>query len=183
MLGNSLAVLCSHYWGLGSTPGQGTNVPQAAWYSQHHPPPPNKANSWALLPLHTQVEALYWEKGAIIQCGTHGMGGGLWSLNASQFSQIYKIASHTFSFLDTLSIKSPCAVLCLVAQLCPTLWDPHGLQPARLLCPWVFSRQIHWSGLPCLSPGDLPTPGIEPRSPPLQVDSLPAEPPGKPKHL
>ena len=31
------------------------------------------------------------------------------------------------------------------------------------------------------SPGDLPNPGIEPRSPALQVDSLPSEPPGKPK--
>ena len=31
-----------------------------------------------------------------------------------------------------------------------------------------------------LSPGDLPNPGIEPRFPTLQADSLPAEPPGKP---
>ena len=43
-----------------------------------------------------------------------------------------------------------------------------------------FSRQEHWSGLPCLPPGHLPNPGIEPRSPALQVDSLPSEPPGKP---
>ena len=39
-----------------------------------------------------------------------------------------------------------------------------------------FSRQEHWSGLPCPSSGDLPDPGIEPRSP-LQADSLPSEPP------
>ena len=32
------------------------------------------------------------------------------------------------------------------------------------------------------SPGDLPNPGIEPRSPTLQVDSLPAQPPGKPNY-
>ena len=38
----------------------------------------------------------------------------------------------------------------------------------------------YWSGLPCPPPGDLPNPGIEPRSPALQVDSLPSEPPGKP---
>ena len=42
-----------------------------------------------------------------------------------------------------------------------------------------FSRQEYCSGLPFLSPGDLPDPGIEPRSPTLQVDSLPSEPPGK----
>ena len=42
-----------------------------------------------------------------------------------------------------------------------------------------FSRPKDWSGLPCPPPGDLPNSGIEPRSPALQADSLPAEPPGK----
>ena len=41
-----------------------------------------------------------------------------------------------------------------------------------------FSRQECWSGLPFPTPGDLPNPGIEPRSPALQVDSLLSEPPG-----
>ena len=43
-----------------------------------------------------------------------------------------------------------------------------------------FSRQEYWSGLPFPSPGDLPDPGIEPRSPAFQADALPSEPPGKP---
>ena len=43
-----------------------------------------------------------------------------------------------------------------------------------------FSRQECYSGLPFPSPGDLPDPEIEPRSPALQADSLPSEPPGKP---
>ena len=38
-----------------------------------------------------------------------------------------------------------------------------------------FSRQEYWSGLACPSPGDLPNPGIERRSPTLQADSLPFE--------
>ena len=38
-----------------------------------------------------------------------------------------------------------------------------------------FSRQEHWSGLPFPSPGDLPHPGIEPRSPALQADALLSE--------
>ena len=42
-----------------------------------------------------------------------------------------------------------------------------------------FSRQEDWSGLPFPSPGDLPNTGIEPRSPALQADALPSEPPGK----
>ena len=39
-----------------------------------------------------------------------------------------------------------------------------------------FSRQEYWSGLPFPSPGDLPNPGIEPRSPALQTDALASEP-------
>ena len=42
-----------------------------------------------------------------------------------------------------------------------------------------FSRQEYWSVLSCLSPGDLPNPGMEPGSPTLQADFLPSEPPGK----
>ena len=48
--------------------------------------------------------------------------------------------------------------------------QPYGLSPARLLCPWGFSRQEYWGGLPCPPPGDLPNPGIKPRSPALQAD-------------
>ena len=60
-----------------------------------------------------------------------------------------------------------------------SLW-PHGLQPTRLLCPWGFYRQEYWSELSCPSPGDLPNPGLEPRSPTSKGGSLPSEPPGKP---
>ena len=43
-----------------------------------------------------------------------------------------------------------------------------------------FSRQEYWSGQPLPSPGNLPDPGIELKSPALKADSLPFEPPGKP---
>ena len=42
-----------------------------------------------------------------------------------------------------------------------------------------FSKQGYWSGLPCPLLGDLPDPGMEPRSPTLQADALPSKPPGK----
>ena len=61
-----------------------------------------------------------------------------------------------------------------VAQLCPTLGDPMD-------CPWNSLGQ-NTSGQPFPSPGGLPKPGMEPKSPALQVDSLPAEPQGKPKN-
>ena len=62
-----------------------------------------------------------------------------------------------------------------VTQLCPTLCDPtdytvHGILQARML---------EWAAISFSK--DLPDPGIEPRSPALQVDSLEAEPPGKPR--
>ena len=70
--------------------------------------------------------------------------------------------------------------MCLVAQSCLTLCNPMDCSPPRLLCPWGFSRQEYWRGLPFPSPGDLPDPGIKPGSPALQAVSLPCEPPGKP---
>ena len=56
------------------------------------------------------------------------------------------------------------------------------LYPARLLCPWGFSRQEYWSGLPCPLPGGSSQPGIKPRSSTLLVESLLFEPPGKSKN-
>ena len=60
----------------------------------------------------------------------------------------------------------------------------HGLSATRLLLSVEFFRQEYWSGLPFTSPGDLPDPGIKPRSHALQADPLPPEPqpvpPGKP---
>ena len=44
-----------------------------------------------------------------------------------------------------------------------------------------FSRQEYWRGLSFLSPGDLPDPGIEPRSPTLQADALPSDHQGSPQ--
>ena len=47
-------------------------------------------------------------------------------------------------------------------QLCPTL--SHGLQPTRLLCPWILqARMLKWVAMPSL-PGDLPDTGSEPAS-------------------
>ena len=63
-------------------------------------------------------------------------------------------------------------------QLSVTPWTVAHQAPLSI----AFSRQEYWSRLPFPSPGNLPNPGIESRSPALQVDSLPAEPQGKPKN-
>ena len=61
-------------------------------------------------------------------------------------------------------------------QLFVTPWTVAYKAPLSM----EFSGQEYWSGLPFPSPGDLPNPGIKPRSPALQADSLPSELPGKP---
>ena len=89
-----------------------------------------------------------------------------------------------------------CRVMsCVVGKGC-FLWPVLSLREKSLsrvrlfATPWTvayqaplsmrFSRQEYWSGLPFPSPGDLPDPGIEPRSPALESDALTSEPPGKP---
>ena len=63
-------------------------------------------------------------------------------------------------------------------QLFATLWTVAYRAPLSMR----FSRQEYCSGLPFPSPGDLPDPGIELRSPESQADALPSEPPGKPQN-
>ena len=60
-------------------------------------------------------------------------------------------------------------------QLFATPWTVAYKAPLSM----EFSRYEYWSGWPFSSPGDLPDPGIEPRSPALQADALLSEPPGK----
>ena len=60
-------------------------------------------------------------------------------------------------------------------RLFATLWTVGHQAPPSM----GFSRQEYWSGLPFPSPGDLPDPGIKPRSPALQADALPSELPWK----
>ena len=66
-------------------------------------------------------------------------------------------------------------------QLCPTLCHLMDYMACQPLLSMRFSRQESWSGLPCPPLGDLPNPGIDSRSPTLWADSLPSEPPRKPK--
>ena len=84
----------------------------------------------------------------------------------------------TISFrhcLFSMSV-SPLKVKVKVAQSCLTLCDPMDWTIHEIL----LARILEWVAFP--SPGDLPNPGTEPRSPALQADSFPAEPQGKPEN-
>ena len=80
---------------------------------------------------------------------------------------------------STLYCTCNCTYVCQSLSHVPlfaTPWTVAHQAPQSM----EFSRQECWSGLLFPSPGDIPNPGIESRSPPLQSDSLPSEPPGKP---
>ena len=77
-------------------------------------------------------------------------------------------------FICIFLLSCVCQSLSCV-QLSATPWTVAHQAPLSM----GFSRQEYWSGQPFLFPGNFPHPGIEPRSPALQADSLPSEPPGK----
>ena len=70
-----------------------------------------------------------------------------------------------------------------VLQSCPTLCNPMDCVACQIPPSMGFSRQEYRSGLPFPPLGDLPNPGIEPRSPRLQVDFYRLLPPGKSRTL
>ena len=83
--------------------------------------------------------------------------------------------------LEGLCFMCVCVCVCVCdlfshVQLFATPWTIDLQAPLSTR----YFRQEYWNGLPFPSEGDLPNPGIKPRSPALQADSLPSEPPGKP---
>ena len=79
--------------------------------------------------------------------------------------------------LQCMKVKRESEVISRV-QFLATPWTAAYQAPP----PMEFSRQECWSRVPFPSPGDVLDPGIEPWSSALQGDTLPSEPPGKPKN-
>ena len=106
----------------------------------------------------TQVQSLGWQDLLEKEMAPHSS-----ILRASLVAQMVK------NLPANAGVKSLSRV-----QLFATPWTVVYQAPPSM----GFSRQECWSGLPFPSPGDLPNPGIIPRSPALQVDALPSEPLG-----
>ena len=117
-------------------------------------------------------------------CWEYSMDRGAWGLQ----SRVTKSRTQPSGWVRGCILTEPHTFAVLTIDLNIFIWlcvnhsvmsgslRPYGLQPARLLCPWGFSRQEYWRGLPCPPPGNLPDPGTEPMSPALRADSLPLEP-------
>ena len=113
------------------------------------------------------------EKSQIGNLTLHLMQCGLlqrWSEDLAVMHGIVFCLYFTLRVLQFLEVKSLSCV-----RLFATPWTV-AYQASLSM---GFSRQEYWSGLPFPSPGDLPDPGIKPRSPTLQEDTLPCEPLGK----
>ena len=115
------------------------------------------------------------------------------AFSLSSFTFIKKLfSSSSFSTIWVVSSAYLRLLIFLLAVLIPAYVssrDSSEVKWKSLSCVWLFvipwsihgilmefSRPEYWSGKPFPSPGDLPNPGIEPKSPALQADSLPAEP-------
>ena len=85
--------------------------------------------------------------------------------------------THNLRNLLYILLLVPILTCCLVTRSCPlTPWTVARQAPLSV----GFPSQEYWSGLPFLSPGDLPNPGLEPESPALAGGFFTTEPPGKP---
>ena len=101
--------------------------------------------------------------------------------NEHHTSYVDSVLKETWSFVNIITriavcmmfeyFKEKVVVGGLVAKSCPTLATPWTIALQAPLS-MGFSRQEYWSGLPFPSPRDLLNPGIKPRSPALQADSL-----------
>ena len=105
---------------------------------------------------------------SVLACRTSWTEGPCWAAvhgvakSRTQLSDYHKVK---------VKVKSFSRVWLFATSWTTAYWVPPSMG---------FSGQGYWNGLPFPSPEDLPDPGIEPRSPALQADTLPSEPLGKP---
>ena len=92
------------------------------------------------------------------------------------FSHVFPLPKSALCPFSTTSLGLP--LLCFVTESCLTLCDPINCSPPGSSVDEDSTSKN--TGVPCPPPEDLPNPGIKPRSPSLQADSLLSEPPGKP---
>ena len=134
-----------------------------------------------------------WLSGKESTCQSRRQGLDPWSRKIPHAAEQLSPCAHDYwaqvpwipcsATTEATAMRCPCTAperVSGVAQSCPTLCDPMDCSLPGFSA-MGFSRQEYWSGLPFPSPGDLPDPRIEPRSPTLEADALTSEPSGKPQ--
>ena len=136
-----------------------------------------------------------WRVSGSLQ-GSMALRGGLRLWNSTHKASLaIGDSSQEVSWIHLTTAFCPSSMWDSAGSLCPIILGIKSESPFSCVqlfaTPWSvarqtslsmeFSRPEYWSGSPFPSLGDLPNPGIEPRSPALQADPLPSEPPGKPR--
>ena len=129
------------------------------WFSTASSQSPVIALSWST----THVPNSKW---AIVDREWTALINSLWVMSPTKTSWVENREKACACMLSRFSLVQLFAIPRTVAFQAPLSLE--------------FSRQEYWFKMPFPSPGDLPDPEIEPRSPTLQADSLLSEPPGKP---
>ena len=104
-------------------------------------------------PVHTAHAIVLLHNWFKLQCQR------IWILSKALLPCLWPKGTHCI-YLPIL-VAVPALSCSVVSDSLP----PHRLSSTRLLCPWGFSRQKYWSGLPCPPPRDLPNPGLNPGLP------------------
>ena len=119
--------------------------------------------------IANQQQSGFSSREPVALCQWFSAYSGVWCAEEVCTNIILKCTLTMFKAVTQNTVKV------LVVQSCLTLY-----KACQAPLSMELSRQEYWSGYPFLSPGDLPDPETEPRSPALQVDSLLSEPPGSP---
>ena len=123
-----------------------------------------RAPGQALLVSRLAVEGAAAEAEPLSPVCTAGDRGAAvlpWQLALGSWLRITSHPASQGGPLGKAVICSLCVPACIVTQSCPTLGTAARQAPLSL----GFSRQEYWSGLPSPPPGNLPDPGIDPKSP------------------
>ena len=109
-----------------------------------------------------------------------GLCASLWDRGLGENGYVYVYGWVPWNYHNIVNRLYP--VLCLVTQSCPTLWDAMDCSPPGSSVYGDSPGKNTGVGCYTLLQGNLPNPGIKPRFPALQVDSLPSEATGKPRN-
>ena len=96
------------------------------------------------------------------------------SRNSKYLSNPYSKVTHDSLFINSRYFLASWSIMKVKSLSCVRLFVTLWTTACQDSLSVGFSRQEYWSGLPFPSPGDVPNPGMEPRSPALQADALPS---------
>ena len=141
-----------------------------------------RARHWKYNSEDGRQKSLSWWSGGIDAHGIETWEQDTPQSKTLQWGDQGRVFYLTLNYLSLLMLPHHISLLRLMVFKWSRWVVSDSLRPVAHQAPpsMGFSRQGYWGGLPFPSRGDLPDPGIEPRSPALQADALTSEPPGKP---